>query len=247
MAKLTALQFIQRAMSVIDSDNVTDISETVESEQMKLLLDTVYDRLLNDFPWFHLVDYGTLEVTSTNHILAIPSNVLLLEELRYNKKSIIFIEPSEMIVILDGRDTTLSTVDSSGALNNRDPQYWTSEDDENIIFDSYDGSLASSLSKVRFIRKPVVLNSNSDIPDLPEYLHSVLLDALFEEAFRTLKGDVQTAQIYQRKYISGLGKAKRWARTLNKKESTFGSSYGRRNGTVLRGSDISSRCVIEGS
>lgn len=247
MAKLTSLQYVQRALSKIDADNVSDISDTVESEQVKLLLDEAYENIIDDFPWFHLQEYGQLEVTATAHIMKIPDTVANIDGdlIRYNKLDVWYISPDKMIEILDGRDTTLSTVDSNGALNNRDPQYWTTEDDENIIFDSYDGTLAQALSQVRFIRKPASLTNNTDIPDIPDILHGVLLNRVLEETFRTLKGDEQSAQVYARKYIIGLAKAKRWARKLDRKVSTHGADYGRRQTQGRR--FISSRCVQEGS
>ena len=229
MARLTVLQIVQKALSAITSDNVSSFGETVESEQVKDVVDTVYDRLLDDYPWGHLKEYGTLEVTTVDHQMKIPNTILQVDLIRYNKNDINYIEPYDMTVKLDGRDTSLSEVDSNGAYNDRDPVYWTSYDDEYIIFDAYDGSLVSSLSDCAFVRKPSVLTANDDIPDLPDRLHTVLLDGVFEEVFRILKGDRRIANTYQRKYMVGLAKAKRWARKLNIKDSSYGNGYGRTN------------------
>lgn len=229
MAKLTTLQIVQRTLSALDSDNVSSISDTVESEQILDILNTVYDRLLDDFPWYHLREYGTLEVTATAHIMKIPNDILQVDLIRYNKEDIIYVTPYEMTEFLDNRDITQSEVDSNGAYNDRDPSYWTSYDDEYITFDAYDGSLVASYTDCEFIRKPSTLTSDTDIPDLPDRLHTVLLDGVLEEAFRLFKIDERTAMVYQRKYIVGLGKVKRWARRINKKESSWGTDYGRKN------------------
>lgn len=229
MAQLTVLQIVQRILSALDSDNVSSFSETVESEQVKLLIDTVYDKLLDDYPWYHLLDHGNLEVTATAHKMKIPNTVQQVNWIKYNKEDVEYITPKEMQDILDNRDITLSNVDSNGAINDDDPTYWTSFDDEYITFDSYNSSLVASLSNAEFIRKPATLSEDTDIPDLPDRLHNVLLDGVFEEAFRTMKGDLQYAAVYQRKYLMGLHKAKRWARKINKKESTYGTDYGRKN------------------
>lgn len=227
MAKLTTIQIVQRVLSAIDSDNVTSIADTVESEQVKDILDTVYDRLLDDFPWYHLKEYGTLEVTAVENEMKIPNTVMQVDSVRYNKKDVFYLTPEDMTKKLDSRDISLSNVDNLGAYTEQEPTYWTSVDDEKIILDSYDGTLVSSLTKCLFIRKPVVLTNDSDVPDMPDRLHTVLLDGVFEEAFRLLKGDLQGATVYQRKYLVGLGKAKRWARRINKKDSTYGEGYGR--------------------
>lgn len=230
MARLTTLQLVQRALSAINSDNVSSISDGVEAEQTLLLLNTAYEQLLDDFPWFHLRSYGQLEVTTTPNQMRIPTNVRNIDGdlIRYDKKDVWYITPDNMIKILDGRDTTATNVDSNGAITDHVPIYWTTQDDENIIFDAYDGTLASSLSEVWFITEPAPLDNDADIPDLPDILHGVLLNRLLEESFRTLKGDEQSAQIYFRKYISGLSKAKRWARKQNRVESTNGTNFGRR-------------------
>jgi len=228
MAKLTVIQIVQRVLSAIDSDNVTSISDTVESEQVKDILDTVYDRLLDDFPWDHLKEYGTLEVTAIDNEMKLPANVLHLNSIRYDKKDVQYISPEDMTKKLDSRDTSLSNIDSLGAINNEDPTYWTSYDSETIVFDSYDGTLISSLSNCSLVRKPTILTSDSDIPDMPDRLHTVLLDGVFEEAFRLLKGDLQGASIYNRKYIVGLGKVKRWASRINLKGSIYGDEYARK-------------------
>lgn len=247
MAQTTVLEITQRVLSAIDSDNVSTIDETVESEQVFLLVKTVYDNLLDDFPWYHLRERGNLEVTSTAHIMKIPDNVTHVMELviRYDGEKVYYKTPNEMTDLLNGRDTTLSTVDSNGAVNDTDPNYWTTYDDENIIFDSYDGTLVTSYTDCWFAVTPDKLTTGNDIPDLPEGLSSVLLWGVLEEAFRTLKGDETAASRYENKYRKGLAKAKRWARNINKKESTFGQDYGRKN--IKLGNSVSSNYIIDGS
>lgn len=229
MAKLTALEFVQRTLSAIDEVEVDSINDDVISEQVFLLLKSCYEELINDYPWYHLREYGNLEVTTTANKMKIPDNVLTIdgELIRYNKKDVYYISPEEMNFKLDGRDTTLSNVDSNGAFNDKDPVYWTSEDDTYVVFDSYDSSLVSSLSRVRFIITPSDLTGDLSIPSLPDRLHTVLLYRLYEDAFRTLKGDEQTATRYGLKYKEGLFKAKRWARKLDREASTHTQNYAR--------------------
>jgi hypothetical protein len=247
MAKLTTLEYAQRALSAINSENISSISDGVEADQVLKLLNSCYEQLLDDYPWTHLRSYGQLEVTATAHIMKIPNTVKNIDGdlIRYNKNNVWYVTPDFMIELLDGRDTTASNVDSNGAVNDSDPQYWTTQDDENIIFDSYDGSLVASLTNVWMITEPTKLENDTDVPDLPDMLHGVLLNSLLENCFRTLKGDEQAAQIYFRKYISGLSKAKRWARKQNKLESTNGVDYGRK--ATLSGRWITDKCYREGA
>lgn len=245
MAKLTTLQFVQRALSRIDSENVSSVDETVESEQVKLFLDEAYEEIIADYPWFHLRTFDTLEVTATAHVMKIPDDIETVDGnlIRYNDKDVWYVTPERMEEILSGRDTSLSDVDANGALTNRDPAYWTTEDDENIIFDSYDGSLVSANSRVRMVRFPTALNDNTDVPDLPDRLHITLQHRVYELCLRFLKGDEQGAQTEQRKYIKSLAAAKRWARKVDRGVSTWGMTYGRKSNTSIRRRDIPSRFV----
>lgn len=231
MPKLTRLEIVQKVLSAIDSDNVTATDETVESEQVLELLDTVYNNILGTYTWPHLYTLDTLETTATAHEMRIPTDVQGIEWVRYNKNDIIYITPYEMVEMLDSRDTTQSDIDSNGAKNDQDPTYWTSDDDSIIKFDSYDGNLSSSLSQIYVIREPSAMTADTDYPDLPSRFHTVLVHGVIEEAFRTLVGDNQTAQIYQRKFRQGVAQMKRWARIINLDNTTYdsGIDYGRKN------------------
>lgn len=249
MAQLTTLQIVQRVLSMVDSENVSSIDETIESEQVKVLVDLVYESMLDDYPWNHLRENGTLEVTSTPNLMKIPDDVLRIDGdlIRYDKKNVWWISTENMTRTLDGRDTTASNVDSSGALTDRDPLYWTSYDDVNITFDSYDGSLVSALTNVELVKQPTTLSVDTDVPDLPDSLHTVLIYGVLEEAFRTLKGDDSNAERYRRKYLVGLSKAKRYAKKVDRKPSTNGVDFGRKITTIARRNLVTSSKIVEGS
>ena len=145
---------------------------------------------------------------------------------------------------LDSRDTTLDTVDANGALTDRDPELWTTTDDNDIIFDSYDGSLQSNLSLIEAIRKPTELTTDASKPDINERMQPTLLNMLFAETFRTVKADETRAAIYDRKASKGMAELKRWARRFNKIDTWYGRDYGRRNTSLKRATTVK---VIEGS
>jgi hypothetical protein len=248
MAKLTLLQIVQRVLSAIDSDNVASIDETPESEQIVHLTNTVYSDILDDIPWYHRREVGKLLVTSDPHIMRIPDDKDHILDLNiwYNGKQIQYIEPADMVYKFAKRDKTLPNVTDGGVVNDRDPVYWTSYDDRNIVFDAANGYLVEDLSQVLFSYMPTAnLSQDLDVPDLPDRLSSVLLWGVLEEAFRTLKGDETAARAYQGKYLRAKAKAKRWARNINKKETTHGVSYGRKQ--VRHLNEIPSHFINEGS
>lgn len=237
MARLTYLQIVQRVASAIDSDNVTAIDESPESEQIAELVKTVYDDLMSEFPWYHKRETIQLEVTATAHIMKIPNDVeqLASDIIYYDNEPVYYWHPDKMRDHLANQDTSLSTIDSNGAQNDKDPSYWSSYDDENIIFDSYDGTLVQAETAVWAIKEVSPPETDTDVPDMPNNLHPVLLWGVMEEAFRTLKGDETAASRYGRKYQKGKARAKRWARKTNQKENPGRKiDYGRRNGLQTR-------------
>jgi len=247
MANLTLLQIVQRTLSLIDSDNVTSVDDTTESEQVVLIVKTIYEDLMSEFPWYHKRSTVNLEVTTVANEMKIPTVVdqILSDVIYYNRKRIFFLQPNAMRDLLARRDTTASNVDSLGAINDTDPTYWSSYDDENIVFDSYDGTLASSLSELWAASEPASPSIDTDVPDLPHDLNSVLLWGVFEEAMRSLKGDEVAARTYGSKYKKAKARSKLWARKAGKKHDTNNKvNYSRRVAGSGRRSDISSSQVI---
>ena len=242
MALINVLTYVQRALGVVDANNVSSIGETVESNQVFELLETAYVELITDFPWHHLREFQQLQVTADKHIMRLPTDTMGFDYIRYNKKDVQFIEPHAMQEKLDSRDTTLTDVDAFGAISDRDPAFWTTVDDENIIFDSYNASLQASLSLIETVREPVALVLGTDIPDVVKRMEPILLNMLFAESLRILKADESRARIYDRKVLKGLAGLKRWAKRHNRNNSWFGRNYGRKTAVQIR-RDI--RRVIE--
>lgn len=229
MAKYTRLTLVQRTLAAIDSESVTSIGESVEAEQIAELLDTVYDRIVREYPWPNLYTEFSLNVTSVSNEMIVPTEMLQLDTLWYNKKEVSYVTPKQMREILNSRNTSDSNVDSLGAINDLDPTYWTSFDDETIVFDSYDSSLVENLTTCYGILAPPLMLLDTDIPRLPERFHSVILDGLIAEAMQVMKDNSFGYNVYSKKYKNGMIKMKRWAQRINRERSYEGSesSYAR--------------------
>lgn len=248
MAKLTMLQIVQRVLSITDGDEVTTIDETVESEQVAELVRTTYDDIMSEFPWYHRRSTIQLEVTAVAHEMKMPSEVdrLLSNVIYYGKKEVQWILPENMLRQLKKMDTTLDNIDSNGAINDADPTFWSSLDDENIIFNSYDGSLVSSETSVWAASVPTTPNVDTDVPDMPHGLHIALLYGVMAEAFGSQKGDLSSSNKYENKKIKKIAKAKNFARRTGKdKLPGQNVNYGRR--TINRSNERASSSIVEGS
>lgn len=246
MSELTGITVVQRVLSAINADNVNAVDESPEGEQVFALLQTVYEELLEEFPWHHKRELFSFEVTTISNQMRIPEKIVQLADkdvIYYNRKPVYWIEPREMERRLVTADQTLSNVDSNGAYTDKDPTYWSSFDDDNIVFDAYNGTLAESLSQAWGVSSPVDY-TNPVLPlDMPEVLASALIWGVMEEAFRTIKGDETSATRYSTKAKKAKARAKRWARKTNK-EPDHGTNvnYARR-GARNRTREISSRWI----
>ena len=235
MAVDTALTYVQLGLSYIDADNVSEIGESLESTQVFDMLKLVYDELLDQFNWPHLRESMTLQVTSDAHIMRLPTDAVGFDWIRYNKKDVTYIEPKEMQELLDSRDTTAASVDSNGAITDSDPRWWTTVDDDNIIFDSYNVSLQASLSQIYGVRKPADLTTDTSRPDIPERMETALRHLLIAEVLRILKADETRADTYDRMAERDIQRLKRWAKRFNRNKSWHGPTYGRKNTSIQRG------------
>ena len=133
-------------------------------------------------------------------------------------KEIAYKSPKEFMNILDARDSKAdyvtvveddTTIDLN-IYNDRQPQYFTSFDNENIILDAYLNTLESTLqaSKTQAYGKvyPTWIQEDSFIPDLPTQSFSYLLNEAKSTCFLRLAqaGDQKAEQhsVTQRRRMS---------------------------------------------
>lgn len=230
--KLTLLRIVQRALSAIDSQNVSDVSDNPESLQMVLIVNRVYEELLAKRDWPFLRKSGISLVSNTTGIaweLEFPTDMMNLEYIKYNKKDIKYVSPEYFKAVIDARDITDDDVNSSGILTNKDPQYWTSFDELSAVFDAYDSTYASLLPSLCYIQymKEVTseLSSNNEIPILPARFHSVLMDGVLAIVFDELAQDSNKAQRKDIAYRKGLARMNRWARKIEEALPNYQDKY----------------------
>ena len=170
MATKTVLQYVQATLNVMDSDNVDDISDTLESLQVANHFSDVYYELLERQDWAFLhqaIDITAAADTSSPTQFSIDSSTRSIDWLRYNTatdgseynpRNLTYIEPEEFVLRFSGGiDSTTHTLVTVGskirfyAANNRMPEYWTSFDDETIYMDAYDSDVESTLTTARIV------------------------------------------------------------------------------------------------
>lgn len=212
MARLTLLQIVQSTLSDMDSDEVNSINDTLESLQVAQIAKDTYFHLMSKRDWPHLQQLFLLDSVSDSsrpNYLQLPSNIHEMETLKYNKRKsadtrdkyqeVIYMYPDSFMLKqneLNESNTNVTQVtDSTGVkyniFNDRPAEYWTSFDDEYVVFDSYDVAMESSLqgSKTQCNGKiePVWSAVDVFVPDLPTEAFPLLLSEVKSSAFLVLK------------------------------------------------------------
>lgn len=224
MAK-TLLEIVQSILTGVSGDQVNSISDTEESEQIAEFVRGAYQDLMSHTKWPH-TRRATALVSFSNSLF--PTHVKLAEdvkelisvhydvrkigETKRNYRKLSYLDPDDFLRKLNSRDSDETGVtivtDTSGIelliRNNKAPEFYTSINDVDIVFDSYDSAVDTTLIDDKFQAQAYILPaftlSNSFIPDLPPDAFSLLeQEALSRVQFRMRQiQDVKAEQEVQK-------------------------------------------------
>jgi len=218
MAKMTLLEMTQDILSDMDSDQVNSIDGSAEALQVANIIKTSYYNIIDgrDYPFlyemFRMFTSGTLDRPTHMNL---PDTVIDLKWIKYNSKlkstdknlykKVTYKTPEEFMELLDNRDSSaanikvvvdstrygISTGVSLNILNDKQPQCFTSFDDESLVFDSYLATLENNLqnSQTQCWGKRSIPFTMTDtfIPDIPVQMFTYLLAEAKSAAFMTFK------------------------------------------------------------
>ncbi len=158
MAKKTLLKIVKIIGEAIGSDEIDTIDETIETDEIVSILERTYDEILDRKDWEFMTD-RTLRLKARDVLstliynLPIPSAVQSIQLIKYRELSgkfptITYLEPIDFLNMLDGRNPADSNItaiaNDDGVLLNirtdRAPSFYTSFDEVDISFDSYDAT-----------------------------------------------------------------------------------------------------------
>ena len=212
MAKMTLLEMTQDILSDMDSDEVNSINDSVESLQVAQIIKTTYYNIIDGKDYDFLYELFQLDASGTSSRpthMKLPENIIDLKYIKYNCKTLTdtkdkylkikYLMPEDFMEVVDSRDSSKSNVtvvtDSTGisinVMNDKAPEYFTSFDDENLMFDSYDSQVDTTLqnnkTQCHGKRSVAFTLSDSFTPDLPVQMFSYLLAEAKSTVFVTLK------------------------------------------------------------
>lgn len=200
MPKLTLLELVQDILSDLNSDNVNSITDTVEAQQVAQTIKSVYFDIIADknIPEHEgLKQLTSLGDSTKPNYMLIPTNVKRVKWLKYDVRTttdtniqyttIDYKTPSDFLQDILGNDSSADNVDtvvdfSNVSLlirNDKFPQFFTSFDDEYLVFDSYNSTEESTLTASRTLAlvtlEPTWTASDTFVPDLDSDLFPLLL------------------------------------------------------------------------
>jgi len=212
MASMTLLDMVQDIMSDMDADEVNSINDTMESAQVAQIIKTTYYNIVDGRDYAFLYELFQLDPSGTTarptHMV-LPEDIIDLKWVKYNNnesgetknkfEKVEYKTPEEFVEIVDSRDNTATNTtavtDTTGIIihvyNERGPKYFTSFDDENLVFDAYDGDKETTLTNANsqcYGKRSVAFTlSDSFTPDLPTQMFTYLLNEAKSTCFLTLK------------------------------------------------------------
>ena len=212
MAKLTVLDMVQDILSDLDSDEVNSINDTIEATQVAQIIKTTYFNIIDGKDWPFLFQFFQLD-SSINparpNYMKLPESVVNVETIKYNKRlitdtfdrytDVTYKTPEEFLDIVNARHSDATNVlvvtDASlvklNIFNDKAPSYFTSFDDEYLVFDSYDSDvdtiLQTSKTQCHGKVRPTFSMTDIFVPDLPVQMFSYLLNEAKSTCFLILK------------------------------------------------------------
>ena len=215
--KLTLLQVVQKTLESLGSDEVNSINDSVEAEQVAQLAEDSYYELLNqkEFDFLNQLDQlESLADANFPNYLRIPVTFAKIMQIKYDFtdttdttdpgaiKNIDYILPWEFTNLLQRRNQNQANVQIITSMNgiklpifnDTKARWWTSFDDEHVIFDSYDNTLESTLqgnnSQVLAKVIPVFTQSDSFTPLAPVQFFQTWLNEVKSQAAVEIKQEV---------------------------------------------------------
>lgn len=212
MSKLTLMDIVSDILSDMNSDEASSITDTVESLQVAKIVESTYRDLMARKNWPHLkklIQFSASGTTDRPTHMAVPELIKEVVKVSYNKKKVTdtrqkweevkWMEPDDFLRYTNGFNTDNSNTDeitdTTGVKflikNDKAPAYYTSFDDDNIVFDSYDSDVDSTLqaSKTQVLAYmfPEFTLSDSFIPDMPVEMFPAFLAECKSVCFARIK------------------------------------------------------------
>lgn len=212
--RYTLIELCQRILSAMGSDEVNSITDTTESMDVANIIKECYWDIIGEMEpqetksIFHLDSSGD---NTKPTLMYLPDNVSRIEVLKYNIgdsltdtnfREILYMEPVQFLDYMNGLDVDETWVDTQVITmngqdfnikfrNDQSPSYYTSFDDKQLVFDSFDNTYEVTLTSARTYgigpMIPVFLMQDSYVPKLDARQFQYLLQEAKAQSFVEIK------------------------------------------------------------
>lgn len=208
--KKNVLQIVKDVLSVLDSEDVNTLSDSNEAQQVAEIVEATYYDIIAQRNVPEHKEFSklvSLSDTEKPTHFTYPANVNSVERIWYDHSTdgsfeyheVCWMDPLPFVEMLDSRQSDFVNVKDVAAGtnlrvgNNKQPEYYTSFDDENIVMDSYKSSIDSSLqeskSRAYGVSYPLFSRDvDTFVPDIDAEFFPYLISESKSRAMDILKG-----------------------------------------------------------
>lgn len=212
----TLLDLTQTVLSEMTSDQVNSISDTIEATDTATIIRQVYLELIDEMSLptnRMLVALEGLGDTNKPTHMRIPANVSSVKWIKYdtrvavsgnkNYTDMTWLDPHAFVTLVSSRPSSDTTnyqtvaydANISLVVNRRHaPQYWTSFDDDYVVFDGFDSAVDSTLQSSKTIAdvemRPTLSLTDDAVVDLPQNLVNLLYTRALGRCMASIKQQV---------------------------------------------------------
>lgn len=213
--KYTLLEMVQLILSSLDSEEVNSIDDTVEANQVALIIKSVYFDMLSDISLPEIDVLVQLDASGDNAkptLMTVPADVIKINSIMYdikesgdtypNYRNCSYLDFDEFLTIQQSYREDAEAVGSMTVVSNgenytilyksdRAPTYYTTIEDRQVLFDSYDDTIDTTLQKTKTLCKGQVVPTftlvDAFTPTLDPTQFSYLVNRAKVRAFNELK------------------------------------------------------------
>lgn len=222
--KETLLEMVQDMLAAIEAENVTDVGDTEEADMCVRIANRAFATIATHKRWRHFRTFDRLDTTANVNEMRTKNGVYAIDpyNIYYDGQRVEYVDPKEFMhrtIARNTSDSTITEVNDIKIINNANPTFFTTDDDEILRFDAVpniNDGLAGSDTRCLVWKMPTQrLSAAEEIFDLPAVVFPALKDLCMSIAMNELKMDAGVSADYKRDYKTKMARLARNARLVD--------------------------------
>ena len=216
--RMSLLDIVQSVLSDMNSDAVSSIGDTIEAEQVAMVVRDVYHELLVSKKYLDLKKHIVLQPSNDADYptyMTVPSNVGEIIDIRFRGEKLEHLDPEDFLKMLYQRQENdavfvmeeKETGMKLHIINNFKPLYWTSFNDSEIILDAWYAEESTTLLSEDVVAYAEVYPSfsmtDNYVPQLPLKVYPMFLAEVKSKCFADIKQMPSAKEEQKARRLSG--------------------------------------------